>query len=168
MVGLCAAVVTAQLMAAGSALERERARWGSARRVWVATGAADAGDIVALEERMWPDAVVPDEALTRAPVDVVAARSVARGQLLTAADLVGDGAVPNGWQVFAVPADGQPALAPSQRVSMYSAGTLLCRGTTAAVRPADSGVVEVAVPDQCAAAVSAALADGGLVVARVA
>ena len=163
VVGLCGSVVAAQLLAAQSALEHERDRWGAVRKVWVAEAAAAAGGPVAVRQQAWPMAVVPDVALAEPPNDPVAARPIAAGQVLTPIDLVGGSALPAGWAVFAVPVDGLPPLTDGQQVSVFAGGTGLCEG-----RAGGSGQdsVEVAVPGDCAAAFSAALSGGGLVVAR--
>lgn len=166
VVGLCAAAVAAQLLAIASGLERERQRWGTPRSVWVATAPAAVGDTVAMQPRQWPDAVVPANALSDPPTDAVAARAVATGQLLTTPDIAGEDAIPPGWQVFAVPTDGQPLLQIAQPVSVYAHGNHLCHGTATGAPSGDNGFAEVAVPDRCAAAVSAALADGAVVLAR--
>ena len=170
VVGLCAAVVATQLTSAQSALERERSRWGATRRVWLTAGTTQAGAPLAPLQEDWPEAMVPPDALAELPDNPVAARTVPARQPLTALDVAGEGTVPAGWAVFSVPGDGLPSLAGAPAVSVFSGGTRLCdgvatSGTSAAPRSETAGA-EVAVPPDCAAGLSAALASGDLVIAR--
>lgn len=164
VIAVCTAAVGAQVLAAQSSLERERGTWGASRAVWVAESDTAAGAPVSARRVEWPEAVLPASVLRELPASPIAARRVAAGQLLTALDLVGDASVPPGWEVFAVPGDGLPQLAPTESIAVYSGGTRLCDGTTGS--DGGEGLVEVAVPSSCAAALSAALAAGDLVVAR--
>jgi hypothetical protein len=167
VVALCAAVVALQLLAAQGALERERQRWGTPRTVWVAEARTPAGGPLAARSVEWPEAIVPADAVGQLPASPVAAREVFEGQVVIGADIAGDRTVPSGWAVFAVPVDGLPALAPGAAVAAFTGGTLLCAGRVAP-GTGDPTVAEVAVPHDCAPGVAAALANGELVLARVA
>ncbi|MEY4174018.1 MAG: hypothetical protein RI900_1183 [Actinomycetota bacterium] len=163
VIAACTAAVGAQLLATQSALERERSRWGTSRAVWVAEADTVPGGPLSARRVLWPEAVLPATVLHELPASPLAAREVAEGQLLTALDVVGDESTPPGWEVFAVPAEGLPRLAPSETIAVYSGGAGLCEGI--ATRSSSDGTVEVAVPPTCAAPFSAALAAGDLVVA---
>lgn len=110
----------------------------------------------------YPAAMVPSAAITTAPGDAVAAHAVAAGEVLVAADLAGPSAVPAGWVVFAVPSEGAPALLAGDTVSLFGSGQLWCDGV---VHSVDGERADVAVPPDCAAAVSAQLALDAVVLA---
>lgn len=178
---VCALVAWWSVHAAAAAADRARLRWGAQRTVLVATRDLAPGDRLAVERREYPAAMVPATALTPAVLgqsgpngDGVAARAVPEGSVLVDLDLVGDTAPPSGWVVFATGAGGSPALQPGDRVAVFGEGHRWCDGRivvgTLGVGRHDGQVtvqpLEVAVPPDCADAVSGILIGSGIVLAR--
>lgn len=162
LVGLCATIVWLQLSAAQARVDTARQRWGSTRRVWVASAAASPGAPVIARAHDYPAAMVPSAAVTALPGDAVAAHTLAAGEVLVATDVAGPSSAPAGWVVFAVPADGAPALLAGDKVSVFGSGQLWCDGV---VHSVDGERADVAVPPDCAASVSAQLALDAVVLA---
>lgn len=171
-VAVCAAVVWFSITAAQARVTAARDSWGATRTVWVAAGEVGAGAAVVADARQYPLAVVPAGALTSLPADAVAARSIGTGEVVVADDLAGESLTPDGWVVFAVPADSAPTLVVLDRVVVFGSGRQWCDGVVVAARSAadpgavDRAGVEVAVPPDCAADVSAQLALGATTLAR--
>lgn len=169
-VGLCAAGVWFGVAGAQAQVARARDGWGDTRRVWVADGDIAAGASVQATAQDYPAAMLPPSALSSLPGDAVAARSVADGEVLVADDLAGDRSVPTGWLTFAVPADGAPSLLAGDHLAVFGSGDRWCDGIVAAASGTVDGMVgvmvEVAVPPDCAAALSAQLALAAVTLAR--
>lgn len=163
LVGLCAAGVWAGVAGAQAQVERARARWGATTPVWVADASVAAGEALRATARDYPVAMVPPSALASVPPDSLAAHAVAEGEVLVAGDVRDDATVPAGWPMFAVPAEGAPALLAGDRVAVFGSGQEWCAGIVVATRDT---AVEVAVPADCAAAMSAQLALGAVLLAR--
>lgn len=152
-----------QVSSLHEAARRARDAWGTTVAVWVSPTDATAGAALSIERREYPTAMVPSAALTDVHEPVVAARKVAAGAVLVDADVVSDHALPDSWIVFAVAADGAPALAQGDGVAVFAAGRRLCDGTIAAP-PGER--VEFAVPADCGGPVGNAVALGDVVLAR--
>lgn len=163
LVGLCAAGVWAGVAGAQAQVARARAGWGSTQRVWVAMADVTAGQALQAAARDYPAAMVPPSALTALPAGSLAAQAVAEGEVLVAGDVRDATTVPGGWLAFAIPADGAPALLAGDRVAVFGSGQQWCEGLVAA---AGDATFEVAVPPDCAAALSAQLALGAVTLAR--
>ncbi len=163
LVGLCAAGVWAGVAGAQAQVDDARAGWGRAQRVWVADGNVAAGQALRATAHDYPAAMVPPSALTDMPAGALAAHPVAAGEVIVAGDLRDDATVPGGWLTFAVPADGTPAVLTGDRVVVFGSGQQWCEGIAAAIGDA---TVEVAVPPDCAAPLSAQLALGAVTLAR--
>jgi len=88
--------------------------------------------------------------------------------MVVVADIAVDGLVPADWVVFAVLADGAPALIAGDVVTVFGSGQAWCDGLAATVNnvPVNEVTVEVAVPTDCAASMSAQLALGAITLAR--
>jgi hypothetical protein len=157
-------VVWAQLASTQAGAARARAEWGTARVVWVAARDAAPGDSVIADSRQYPVAMVPATALTTPPAQPVAARHIAAGTVLVAADLLDDTSVPLGWVVFGVATAGVPSLHAGQGVAIFAAGQRVCDGITSSDA---TELVEVAVPPDCAGPLSAHLLEGSVVLARL-
>lgn len=161
---LAGALIWLQIASADRAATSARDAWGTSTPVWVAAAGAERGQPVRAERLDVPVAVVPDGAVTADPVEAVAARRIRRGAVLVDDDL-GDGSVPPEWVVFAVPTDAGPSLVEGDRVTVFAAGLHDCDGITGDTGP-DGATIDVAVPAECAEALSTALTAGDLVVAR--
>lgn len=159
----CAVAVWLSVAGAQAQVIRERDSWGATLRVWVTNGPVAAGDVVYAKTADYPTAMLPPSAVSSIPADAVAARSIAAGEVVVAADLAVDGLVPADWVVFAVPADGAPTLIASDAVTVFGSGQMWCEGVAAAISEA---TVEIAVPTDCAASMSAQLALGAITLAR--
>ena len=151
--GACAALAWASVAGAQSAADHARQQWGTSRTVYVAAHALGPGDVLAVERREYPRAMVPVSAVSATTEGALVARPIAAGTE----------AVPADWAVFAVDATGAPALVPGDGVGVFGQGARWCDGVVAR---ANAEVVEVAVPPSCAEAVSAEVAVGGVVLAR--
>ena len=163
VVGICALAVWLSVASAQAAVTKERAAWGTTRAVWVASGTIAAGDALHAAVLEYPSAMVPAGALSSLPPGALAARSVADGEVLVAEDLAVDGLVPPGWVVFAVPLDGAPSMRLGDALTVFGSGQAWCDGIAAAT---NDTAIDVAVPDDCAGAVSAQLALGAVTLAR--
>ena len=162
--GTCAAFAWAAVAGAQSAADRARQQWGTSRTVYVAAHTLAPGEPLAVVRREYPSAMVPQAAIAEAPEGAVVAHPLAHGEIVTANDLAGDTSAPPNWSVFAVDATGAPALVAGDAVGVFGQGALWCDGVVTAVT---TDLVEVAVPPSCAEAVSAQVAVGGVVLARV-
>jgi predicted nucleic acid-binding Zn ribbon protein len=121
------------------------------------------GEPIVASARDLPLAMLPAAAVT-APPTGVAAHPLAEGEVVVATDLVDDGGLaPAEWLVFAVPADGSPALAAGDAAAVFGSGQRWCDGVVVAL---GEQTVEVAVAPDCAAGVSAQLALGAVTLAR--
>jgi hypothetical protein len=131
--------------------------------VWVAAGDVRPGEPLSAERRQLPEAATPDAAVAELPADAVAQQHLVAGEVVTAVDVGRPGWVPTGWAAFTVPLEHASALAIGDGVIVYAAGEQLAEGT---VLGAGDGWVEVAVPGDDAAAVSAAVGARVAVLAR--
>lgn len=163
IVSACAVAVWLSVTSAQAQLTRERDRWGTTRAVWVASGPVAAGENLQVTTNDYPIAMVPPSAVSSLPADAVAARSMVAGDIVVAADVAVDGLVPADWVVFALPANGTPALIFGDAVTVFGSGQAWCDGMVARVGDV---TMEVAVPTDCAASMSAQLALGAIVLAR--
>jgi len=162
LIGLCAAVVWLDVSAARARVTDARHRWGTTRRVWVASAAIAPGAPVIARAHDYPVAMLPSSAVTSLPANAIASHAVSLGEVLVVSDLAGASTVPAGWVVFAVPLDGAPTLLPGDHVSIFGSGQLWCSGVVHALAGERA---DVAVPPDCAASVSAQLALDAVVLA---
>lgn len=139
-------------------LSTTRERWGETRAVVVARQQLEPGDpLDGVEIVEWPIALVPDDALTTRDRRAVVRRHVARGEVLTGADVGrGSGALglaPDGWSVVNVPAspDQRALLSVGDAVTVVVAGRSVADGEAISI---GSETIAVAVPRDAAAAVA--------------
>ena len=163
VVGSCAVAVWLSVTSAQAQVTRERDAWGSPREVWVARGPVAAGEVVRAASAEYPSAMVPPSAVSSLPTGAVAARSIAEGEVVVAADLAVEGLVPADRIVFAVPLDGAPTLVAGDAVTVFGSGQMWCEGMAVGTGQV---AVEIAVPQDCAAPMSAQLALGAVTLAR--
>ena len=163
-VGTCAAAAWLGVAGAQARVAHERAQWGTTRRVWVAQADLAAGQPVSAAGSNYPLAMLPATAVTSLPANAVAARPVAAGEVLVAADLAGDGTLPAGWLVFAVPGDGAPRLSPGEHVGVFGSGQRWCEGIVVGLTDSH---VEVGVDPACATSMSTQLALAAVTLARL-
>lgn len=168
-VAMCAAVVWLAMSSAAASVQHERASWGTTRQVWVTNAAFAPGEPIAASAVEYPLAMVPPDAVDAAPTGE-AAHSLAAGEVVVASDVAGErGLLPAGWLVFAVPADGSPALVTGDTAAVFGSGQRWCDGLVLAVGEVGLGggaMIEVGVAPDCAAALSAQLALGAVTLAR--
>jgi len=163
LVGAAAALTWWRVAALHDDAERARASWGTAVEVWVVATDTPHGQPVAASRRALPTAAVPVAALREFEPDAVAARDLVAGAVLLPADLVGDAAPPAGWVVVVVGARA-PHLAVGDTVTVFVGGRRLCDGQAAG--EAVDETVELALPSECAATLSAASSTSEVVVGR--
>lgn len=163
LVGIAALAVWWQATALQSGAAHARAAWGNVRDVWVADAASEPGDPVSAHLDQYPIAVVPSDAISDEPASAVAARRVSAGAVLTNADLANPRALPVGWVVFALPPEAAGAVQFGDGVAAFSQGRRICDGRVGAI----DATVEIAVPAECAAALSDAVANDDVVLARM-
>lgn len=161
--GSLAAIAALQVHAAVSAADRARAAWGTVTDVWVVAQPAAPGDPVVARAEAVPAAMAPEGAAVDVPDGAVAAQRLAVGAVVTEADLRHPDDLPGGWLVVTAPADRAPSLSPGDRVDVLGASGHACSGS--AVRATDDQV-DVAVPPDCAAALTGDLLADDVVVAR--
>lgn len=163
LVGMCVVAVWLSVSSAQAQVTRERDAWGSTREVWVVSGPVAAGAVIHAAAADYPTAMVPPSAVTSLHDEAIAARAIADGEVVVTADVAVAGLVPADWLAFAVPAAGTPDLIVGDEVAVFGSGQLWCEGVTVLI---GDDTVEVAVPDDCAASVSAQLAMGAVTLAR--
>ena len=163
LAGTLGAFAALQVHGAVSAAHAARAAWGTTANVWVVAQPAAAGDPVAALPMAVPLAMVPVGAVEQVPPGAVAAHDLAEGAVVTATDLRRPDDLPTDWLVVTAPADRSPTLAPGDPVDVLGASGHACSG--AALRAVDDSV-EVAVPPDCATALTADLLADDVVVAR--
>lgn len=162
-------VVAAIALAAGwnvhvrlDGVDDARSAWTDQRIVLVASGDHAPGDALVVESRTLPSAAIPPSALDELPAGAIVRQHVARGEVVTHADVAsGDGpaaAAESGEVVVAV---SDPLLATAMstvsvglRVAIHSEGIVLAHD--ARVTAVDGDVVFVALHAEDATAVSAA------------
>jgi hypothetical protein len=159
----CAAIAAGGVAAARGAAADARKVWGDTREVWVTTADVATGAVLLPEQRSYPVAMVPPDAVATWPAAAIAAHPLADGEVVVAGDLAGDGAIPSGWVAFLVPVAHDTGWVVGTHTALFAAGSDLCDGVITAT-PADA--IEVAVPPSCAATVSMFTAGGELVLAR--
>lgn len=164
VVCVCAAAVWLGVASAQQRVAAARDEWGSTRRAWVVDHDVAAGDQLRATAVDYPQAMLPASAAVSLPGDAVASRPISAGEVVVAADVAGDGPIPGGWAVFAVPARGAPALVPGDAVLVFGSGRQWCEGIVAATTDEQ---VEVGVPADCATPVSSQVALGAVELARV-
>jgi len=162
------AVLTgSRVWSAQHAAEAARRSWGEVRTVWVVDRPVGRGGPVVTRAEQYPVAVVPPDAIDEPPEGARAARRLIAGTVLEGDDLLGDGTVPEGWVVLAVPVDGAPPVVDGDPVSLFAPDRSLCDGVVHAISTnAVSGSIAVAVPPSCAASAVTALVDRSVVLAR--
>jgi len=163
LVGTCAVGVWLSVAGAQARLDHERDSWGATRTVWVVSESVAVGEVVRATISEFPTAMVPPSALSSLPANAVAARTIAAGEMLVAADVAVDGIAPADWIVFAVSAQGAPSLTIGDDVTVFGSGQAWCDGVATMVGEI---TIELAVPIDCAASVSAQLALGSVTLAR--
>jgi hypothetical protein len=151
-----AALVAVESASVGAAARAERDRWGEAVPVAVALAPLGPGDVigagdVAVELR--PLAVVPDGALTTAPLGRTVVADVLAGEVLVEARAPASGLVPAGWVAIAVPTSPAPPLEPGDRVDVLAPDVV---AEDAVVVHVDDDAVTIAVPERDAPAVAEA------------
>ena len=163
LVGAAALLVWWQAAALHTAGSRARDAWGETRQVWVADAMAAPGAVVHAHRDRYPRALVPADSVVALSPAAIAGRDITKGAVLVAADLADDLRTPADWVVFAVPPDGAPAVRFADRLTVFGGGHRVCDGIA---RTVTTDRVEVAVPPDCAAAVSAELIADQVVLAR--
>jgi hypothetical protein len=164
LVGAAALLVWWQAAALHADAVRARDAWGATRLVWVADATVAPGAAVRAHRDRYPAALVPGAAVTAMPHASIAGRDVTKGAVVVAADLADTRRTPAGWVVFAVPADGAPAVRFADGLAVFGGGHHICDGIA---RTVTVDRVEVAVPPECAAPVSAELIADQVVLARI-
>lgn len=161
--GTLATIAALQVRAAVAAADEARAAWGTVTDVWVVAAPASPGDPVVARRATVPVAMAPTGAAVDVPPGAVAAQHLAMGAVVTEADLRRPDDIPAGWLVVTAPADRSPSLSPGDPVDVLGASGHVCSGTAAR---AGQDRVEVAVPPDCAAALTADLLADDVLVAR--
>lgn len=147
------------LQARSDELARRSVALGPTRRVAVVTSDLDAGEALTaadIELRALPEAMVPETALTAAPVDARLRVDVSAGEVLLRTRLT-DGpasalaaAVPDDWRALAVPLPpGGLELSPGDRVDVLALageGVSTAVATDALVIDANEASATIAVP----------------------
>jgi hypothetical protein len=166
LVAFAAAFAWWQITSLHDDARHARDAWGRRVDVWVARSDASRGGIVDAERRTLPAAAVPVTVLDELMPDQVAARDIAAGAVLVPGDVstarVGEGSV-----IVAIVATA-PALVPGDDVTVFDGGRAVCDGVVDAPPARDDldASIELAVPPECAAALSASGLDGDLLVGR--
>jgi hypothetical protein len=163
VIGTCGLVAWSVLRGMAGDADEERRRWGTTATVWVTDVDVLRGDAVVASATEVPLALVPADALPGdQPLDGVATHDLSAGEVVVGHDVATADDAPATWVVMAVPADTAPRLVVGDRVAVFGSGALLCDGvvTAAAVEVDGRRTVDVALPPDCAADVSAHLASG--------
>lgn len=103
----------------------ERDAWGSTRTVLVATGSIDVGDVLQVEQREVPLAMVPERAIDHAD-GLVARQRIGVGEILIDIDVVADrgpqAMTPAGWLAVPVIESPRSGALVGDRVQVASGG----------------------------------------------
>lgn len=164
-----AASISGILMARhGAAVERERAAWGTAVQVVVATAELTPGTPISaavVSLAPWPEALVSEDALRAVPAGAVARQRVARGEVLHHHDVAASGSasalLPAGTEGVGVPV-GLSRAGVGDVVSVVADGRRLAGGTVVALNDAEvvGPVALVALAPSNAPAVATASREG--------
>jgi len=163
VIGTCGLVAWSVLRGMAGDADDERRRWGVTTAVWVTDAGVRRGDVIVATATEMPLALVPDDALPGdEPLDGLATHDLSAGEVVVGHDVATADDAPATWVVMAVPADTAPRLVVGDRVAVFGSGALLCDGVVAAAAVEEDGrrTVDVALPPDCAADVSAHLASG--------
>lgn len=164
MVGCVALVVWWVVVDAATSLDRERARWGATRTVLVVSADTESGARLVVDSRDYPAAMVPVAALatdTPLPPGTRARHDLAAGTVLTDVDIAAFDAPPTDWVTVAIDPAHQPPLVPGDPVAVLAMGQFWCDGAVVDIDP-----LQVAMPTDCAAAVSDGSAIGAVTLGR--
>lgn len=152
-----------------AAVDEARRAWGDAREVLIARRDTRPGELLDVEIREVPVALIPTAALND-PTDgrLIARQDVAAGQIVTAPDVGRDGAdgpaalLPDGWA--AVPIVESPPLGAAVGARVQIAGDGVVLATDAIVVGYHDDVTLIAVPAAVAPMVAAGAQSGGVAV----
>lgn len=152
-----------------AAVDEARRAWGDARQVLIARRDTRPGELLDVEIREVPVALIPTAALND-PTDgrLIARQDVAAGQIVTAPDVGRDGAdgpaalLPDGWA--AVPIVESPPLGAAVGARVQIAGDGVVLATDAIVVGYHDDVTLIAVPAAVAPMVAAGAQSGGVAV----
>lgn len=170
-----ALVVAAAVAVAATTLDRldrvtaARDRWGDTVEVLVATADTAAGDVVSVEVRSYPLAVVPRDAVAadRAGAPLVARQRVTAGEVMVGADVAAAaplGLVPDGWLAVAVVETPGSGAEVGERVQVASDGVVIATDGLVVGHTGDATLI--AVPADVAALLPVASNAGALAVLR--
>lgn len=156
-----ALTVAAVVVSRTRQVEHARDAWGTSIEVWVAAADVSPGAELVAQQRLVPEAMVPDDAVTGAwPAGAVARQWVTIGEVVVAHD-VGAGRLPllpPGERAVAIAADDSTITAVvGDHVDIVAGGVVLAQdGTVVELGP---GAAIVAVAADAAPAVAAAALD---------
>lgn len=169
LVAMAALATWSSVRAAGTDATTAAEQWGERITVWSTTRATRRGEVIVAEQREIPAALLPDGALTDAPVGKEATHDLAQGEIVVAIDVAEANDVDRGSVVMSIPAEFVPSLLAGDRVAVFGSGELLCNGIAASGPTVVDGrpVVEVAVDADCAADLSAHLVAGATALGRL-
>ena len=162
-IGACGLVVWSVLRGMAGDADAERRRWGNTTTVWITDVEVARGEVVTATATEVPLALVPADAVPGdRPILGVATHDLAVGEVVVALDIAAASDAPASWVVLAVPADTAPLVVLGDRVAVFGSGSLLCDGIVAAAAAEVDGrrTVDVAMPADCAADVTAHLTSG--------
>lgn len=147
-------------------VDAARARWSDVHTVWAAAHAHRPGDELVVESVDVPAVAVPDGAADAVPDGSVARQQLSRGEIVTTADLGGDGPlalVPDDHRALAVRESVASGAQVGERVDVVSDGLVIT--ARALVLAVLDDAVLVAVPTDDAANVALA-SDSGVTLLR--
>jgi hypothetical protein len=145
-------------------IEAARRSWGEQEEVWVASAAVEPGQPIRAARRRFPQAVVPESAVTVVDPDAVARQHIARGAILTEVDVAAPGPaglIPDGWLAFAIPAAGAH-FAVGDRLRVYAGDQLVAAGVVIGRGDAD---LMVAIPVDVGPAMATAILANNVTIA---
>jgi hypothetical protein len=167
VVSIVATTVAVSASRALAGIDEARRSWGEQDAVWVASAEIEPGQPIHADHRQVPSALVPESAVTVAPLDAVARQHIVRGAIITEVDVAAPGPaglIPEGWVALAVPAViGH--FATGDHVRVYARDQFVASGVV--VDRGDSEMT-VAIPVDAAPAMAAALLDNTVTIALTA
>jgi hypothetical protein len=159
-----ALALSALVVGAVRDIDAQRRSWGTTREVWVTGADLHAGDRVVAAPRELPTAMIPAAAVADDPSGRVARQSTTAGEVITTADVTGDGVaalLPADSVALAIANTAGATLRIGDSVVVFESGRRLAAGLVVATT---EEAVMVAVDESVAPAVSQAALDGTAVV----
>lgn len=167
VVSVVATLVAVTASRAMAGIDAARRSWGDQEQVWVASAAAEPGQLIRADRRQVPRALAPESAISVGPAGEVARQRIVRGAIITEVDVAASGParlIPDGWVALAVPA-AIGHFATGDHVRVYARDQFVTSGVV--IDRGESDLM-VAIPVDAAPTMASALLDNSVIIALTA